>query len=133
VQDNKAVKRTLKVVAASFAGAAVTIVVVLASIDLGDPVDTDLADGGALAAAALGAIGFLVALVWWSRASEQPRNPGAMQIGFIIRTAVAELGLLVGILALVTTGSITPALIGLGLFLVSLLLLVLALDRDPGS
>lgn len=131
MQETDAVKKTLKVVAASFAGAAVTIVIVLASIDLGDPENPDLTEGGSLAAAIFGAIGLLIALHWWSRASDHPRSPAGMQIGFIIRTAVAELGLLVGILALVTTGSATPALIGLALFLVSLLLLVLALDRDP--
>jgi hypothetical protein len=50
-------------------------------------------------------------------------------MGFVIRTAIAELGLLLGVLALVMSGSTTPMAIGLGLFLITLLFLVLALDR----
>lgn len=105
------------------------IVVVLSSVDLGEPESPDLADGGALTAAVFGVAGLLIALQWWSRAGEQAPNPAQLQMGFIIRTAIAELGLLLGILALVISGSTTPMAIGLGLFLASLLLLVLALDR----
>jgi drug/metabolite transporter (DMT)-like permease len=129
VQDLDTVKRTLKIVAASFAAGAVAIFVVVSSVDLGEPDSPDLADGGALAAAVFGVAGLLIALQWWSSAREQAQSPAKLQMGFVIRTAIAELGLLLGVLALVMSGSTTPMAIGLGLFLITLLFLVLALDR----
>lgn len=126
-----ALKRTLKIVAAAFAGAGVIFVVVFAAADLGEPQNPDLADGAVLASAALGVIGLLVALQWWSRAAEQTRTPTNLQMGFIMRVAIAELGLLTGILAVFMTGTLTAAVIGLGLFLASLLLMVTGLDRIP--
>ena len=131
MQDMAAVKRTLRIIAASFAGAAVVFVVVFTTVDIGDPQNPDLSDGAALAATALGVVGLLVALRWWSGAGEKVRTPTNVQMGFIVRIAVAELGLLLGILAIFMTGSATAAFIGLALFLVALLLLVAALSRIP--
>ena len=122
-------KRTLSLITASFAAAGVAIVVVLASVDLGEAESPDLANGGALTAAVFGAIGLLVALQWWSRSGETSPTPASLQTGYVIRIAIAELGLLMGILALVMTGSIVPSLIGLSFFLASLLLLALGLRR----
>ncbi len=122
-------KRTLNLVSGSFAIAGITIVAVLSTVDLGEPERPDLADGAALAAFIFGSLGLLVALQWWSRFGDTPRTPASLQIGFVVRVALAELGLLLGILALIMTGSITPSLIGLGLFLVALLLLTLGLRR----
>jgi len=126
VQD---VKRTLNLIAGSFAIAGIAIAAVLSAIDLGEPTSPDLADGGALASAIFGAIGFLIALQWWSRAGEISRTAARVQMGFIVRVAVAETGALLGILTLMMTGSNTALLIGLALFLVSLLLLTLGLSR----
>lgn len=123
------VKRTLNLVAGSFAAGAIIVVVVMAAIDLGEPESPDLADGAALAATIFGVVGLLVALQWWSRAGETERAPAAVQIGFIVRVAIAELGLLLGIMALVMTGSMTPAYIGLALFLLSLLVMRTGLGR----
>lgn len=129
MQEMTDVKRTLRILAASFAVAAVVFVAVFALADFGEPQDPDLADGAVLAAAALGAIGLLVSLQWWSRAGEQPRPPARVQIGFIIRVAIAELGLLIGVMAVFLTGSLIAIAVGLTLFLVSLLLLVAGLNR----
>ncbi len=129
MQDIDAVRSTLRLTAASFAIGAIVVVVVFSSLDLGDAERPDLADGAALAAAILGAIGLLIALQWWSRAGEQPRTPASLQTGFIIRVAVAELGLLLGIVGLYMTGSASAALIGLGFFLISLLLLMMGANR----
>mgnify|MGYP000255322204 CR=1 FL=1 len=52
-----------------------------------------------------------------------------MMNGFIIRVAIAELGLLLGIVGLFMTGSLLPALVGLGLFLPALFLLYLGMNR----
>lgn len=123
------VKRTLNLIANSFAVAGIAIVAVLSAIDLGNPASPDLADGGALAAGSFGAAGLLIALRYWSRSGETTPSPAKVQIGFIIRVAVAEMGLLIGILALFMTGSAPAAWIGLGLFLVALLLLTLGLRR----
>jgi hypothetical protein len=131
MQDMPTVKRTLRLLAASFAGAAAVFVVVFALVGFDEPQSPDMADGAALAAAVFGVVGLLVALRWWSRAGEQTRTPANVQLGFIVRIAIAELGLLIGVMAVFLTGSLTAALIGLGLFLVSLLLLVAALDRVP--
>lgn len=131
MQDMQTVIRRLRLLAASFAGAATVFVVVFALVDLDEPQSPDLADGAALAAAVFGVVGLLVALQWWSRAGEQSRTPANVQLGFIVRVAIAELGLLIGVMAVFLTGSLAAALIGLGLFLVSLLLLVAALGRLP--
>lgn len=104
-------------------------VAVFALADFGEPPDPDLADGAVLAAAAIGAIGLLVSLQWWSRAGEQPRTPARVQMGFIIRVAIAELGLLIGIMAVFLTGSLTAIAVGMALFLISLLMLVAGLNR----
>ncbi|MCP4304037.1 MAG: hypothetical protein GY788_03975 [bacterium] len=125
----KSVKGTLNLVAGSFAAGAIIVVVVLTAIDLGEPESPDLADGAALTATVFGVIGLLLALQWWSQAGETERTPAAVQIGFIVRVAIAELGVLLGILALVMTGSMTPAYIGLGLFLLSLLVMRTGLGR----
>ena len=105
------------------------VVVVMSAIDLGEAESPDLADGAALAAAVFGVVGLLIALQWWSKSGEIQRSPASVQFGFIVRVAIAELGLLLGILALVMTGSTTPAYIGLGLFLLSLLVKTLGLRR----
>ena len=123
-------KRSLNLIAGSFAMGAVALVGVLSAVDLGDAESPDLADAGALTAAFFGVIGLLVALQYWSRSGERTTATSAnVQIGFIVRVAIAEMGLLIGILAQVMTGSKLPPLLGLALFLVSLLLLVLGLRR----
>lgn len=124
-------KRTLRVLAAAFAAAAAVFVAVFSLVDVGDPQSPDLADGAVLAVAAIGVVGFLVCLQWWSRAGEVPRAPARVQMGFIIRVAIAELGLLIGVMAVFLTGSLTAATIGMALFLLSLLLLVAGLNRIP--
>ena len=131
MQDMAEVKRKSRLLAASFAGAAVVFVAVFSLADVGEPPSPDLADGAALAAAVLGVVGVLVALQWWSRAGEQTRTPANVQMGFIVRVAIAELGLLVGIMGVFLTGSLTGAMIGIVLFLLSLLLLVTGLGRIP--
>ncbi len=103
----------------------------MTSLDLGEPESPDLADGAALAATVFGVLGLLVALLWYSRAGETQPSPAKVQMGFIIRIAIAELGLFIGIVALVMTGSTTPTVIGFWLFLASLLMLWLGLRRIP--
>lgn len=122
-------KRTLTIIAGSFAGAGISIVLVLSALDLGDPASPDLAEGAALAAAVFGAIGLVAALIWASRSGEGRPSPNSVTVGFIIRVALAELGLLIGILGLFMTGSVTPSYIGLGFFLASLLALSAGLRR----
>lgn len=126
-------KTTLRLIAAGFAIGSVVLVALLALLDLGGTDNADLADGAALAAGVFGFVGLVIALLWWSRISERPRTPAELQIGFLVRMAVAELGLLLGILAVFMTGAVGPAMIGLGLFLLALLLLVLALARSQDS
>ncbi len=129
--DMVAVKRMLRLVTAGFAGAAVVIVIVLAGVGGDDPQSPDLADGALLAVAVLGLIGLVIAALWYMRAGTQPASPAQVQMGFIVRIAIAELALLLGVLAFFLTGALLPALTGLGLFLVSLLLLYLGLNQIP--
>ncbi len=123
--------KTLNLIAGSFAAAGVVAVVVLSAVDLGEPESPDLADGAALAAAIFGVVGLLLALQWWSRSGEATRTAASAHMGFIIRVAIAELGVLIGIVGVVMTGSITPAVIGLALFLTSLALLTAGLRQIP--
>lgn len=120
-------------IVASFAIAAVVGVAILTSLDLGDPAEPDLASGAALASAIFGAIGLVVALVWTARSGDRSPEPQRLLAGFVIRVALAELGVLIGILGLVMTGSVTAPYVGLGLFLTSLLVLYLGLQRVTES
>lgn len=122
-------KRTLTMIAASFAIAGVIGVLVLTSLDLGDPAEADLAGGATLTAAVFGAIGLVAALVWTARAGDRSPEPQRLLVGFVVRVAIAELGVLLGILGLVMTGSATPPYVGLGLFLAALFVLYLGLRR----
>ena len=122
-------KRTLTMIVVSFAVAAVIAVVVLTSLDFGDPAEPDLANGATLAAAIFGAIGLVLALLWTARSGDRSPAPQQLLAGFVIRVAIAEIGVLLGILGLVMTGSATAPYVGLGLFLVSLLVLYLGLRR----
>ena len=125
----EAAKRTLGLVAGSFSLAAVLAVVVLSSVDIGEPQNPDLAGGAYLTAAIFGAIGLVVALFWLSRFDERQYTADKLTIGFIVRVAIAELGLLMGIVGLFMTGSRTASYIGLGFFLAAMLSLVGVLRR----
>lgn len=125
----EAAKSKLRTVAGAFAFSAIAIVVVLSLIDLGEPENPDLADAAALTAAIFGAAGLLMALRWWSTAGERTVGPDRLQVGFIVRVAIAETGLLLGVLGFTMTGSMTAPIIGGTLFLVALLLLVAGLRR----
>ncbi len=129
VPEMSAVLRTLRTIAVGFAFGPIAVAVVIAFLDLGEPESPDLADGATAAVIVLGAIGLVVALLWWSRAGDAGRTPAAVQIGFIIRLAIAELGFLLGILAVFMTGAVAPMFVGLGFFLASLFFMVLSLRR----
>ncbi len=116
-------------VTTGFAIGPIILVVIVASIDVGEPADPDLADGATLAAGVVGLVGLLIAALWYSGAGERQRQPAAVQNGFIVRVAIAELGLLLGIVGLFMTGSLLPAIVGLALFLPSLFLLYLGMNR----
>jgi membrane protease YdiL (CAAX protease family) len=118
-------------IAATFAAGAVIVVVAMALVDIGEPENPQLAESAALTAAAFGAIGLLVALRWWSGAGERPFDPNRIQLGFIIRVAIAELGLLLGVIGFVMTGSIAASVVGGTLFLGALALLAMGLKRIP--
>lgn len=122
-------KRTLNMIVASFAGAGIIAVLALSVVDFGDPAEPDLAQGAALAATVFGAIGLLVALVWWQRIGERRMEPNRLMIGVVVRVAIAELGLLLGILGLVMTGSATAPYVGLGFFLLALAAMYAGLRR----
>ena len=127
------VKRTLRLIAVSFAAGSVALVAVLALLDLGEAESPDLADGAAALAGVIGALGLVLAVIWWARMGERPRSAAALQMGFLVRAAIAEVGLLIGVVGFFMTGSLTAALIGLGLFLAALLLLALAVNLADDS
>ena len=131
--DMAAVKRAMRLLAVGFAVAAILIVAVLAGVGRDDPQDPDLADGAVLAVAIAGSIGLVIAALWYARAGARPSSPAQVQMGFIVRIAIAEVGLLLGVMAIFLTGSLLPALIGLGLFLVAVLLLYLGIDQIPDT
>ncbi len=122
-------KRTLNFIIGAFAIGAVALVGVLSAVEIDDPSDPDLAGGATMTAAIFGGFGLLLALIWVVRAGERHRGPNRLLTAIIVRVAVAELGLLMGILGLLMTGSMTASYIGLGLFLASLALLGAGLRR----
>ena len=122
-------KRNLTLIVRSFAIAGVAAVVVLSIVDFGEAANPDLSGGAALATAAFGAVGLLLALHWWSTVGESSQAGTNLMLHFVGRVAIAEMGLLMGILGLIMTGSATAAYIGLGLFLAALLFLSLGLRR----
>ncbi len=122
-------KRTLNMIVVSFAGAGIVAVLALAAVDFGDPAEPDLARGATLAATVFGAVGLLIALLWWQQSGERKPPPNQLMLGFVVRVAIAELGLLIGILGLVMTGSIAAPYVGLGFFLLSLAAMYAGLRR----
>lgn len=123
-----AVKKRLMTVTAAFAAGTVIVAASLSVIDI-EATSPELAAGAALAAAIFGTAGLLLALRWWSTAGETPQDPNRLQLGFIIRVAIAEIGLLLGVLGYVMTGSMLAPIVGGVLFLGSLGLLALGLNR----
>jgi len=122
-------KRTLNLIIISFAIAGIVGAIVLTSVEISEPPNPDLTDGAVRAAAAFGAVGLLVALVWVARSGERNVTPNRLLMGFVVRVAIAELGLLMGLLGLFSTGSTTAVYVGLVFFLVSLALLAVGLRR----
>ena len=120
-------KRTLNLIIISFAVAGIIGAIVVTNVELPEPPNPDLADGAARAAGAFGAVGLLVALAWVARSGERAPNPNRLLMGFVVRVAVAELGLLMGLLGLFSTGSTTAVYVGLVFFLASLVLLAFGL------
>ncbi len=122
-------RRTLNLITTSFALGGIVVAFVLVGVDLGEPSSPDLADGAALTAGVFGALGLVIALVWAARSGERRANPQRLMTAYVIRVAIAELGLLMGILGLVMTGAALPIFIGLGFFLASLVFLRVGLGR----
>jgi hypothetical protein len=56
-------------------------------------------------------------------------EPSRLQVGFIVRVAIAEVGLLMGILGFVMSGSMLAPLIGGALFLGALAAMTMGLRR----
>jgi hypothetical protein len=131
--DMVSVKRSLRLLVAGFAVAAIAVVAVVAAIGSDDPQSPDLADGALLAVAVVGMSGLALAALWYSQAARSSASPARVQTGFIIRVAIAEMGLLLGVLAIFLTGAVLPAIVGLGLFLIALLLLYLSLNQLPDA
>ena len=123
------VKRTLNQVTGGFAGAALVAVVVLAGIDLGEADRPDLADGAVLATAIAGAVGLVLALIWAVRSGERQTNGNRLLLGYISRLAMAEVGMLMGIVGRIMTGSTTALYVGFFLFTLALLSLASGLRR----
>jgi len=116
-------------IAAIFAVAAIATTVLGVVIRPSDPDSPELAGDAVLATAVIGVAGLLTALRWWSTAGEHPVGIDRLRVGFIMRIALAETGLILGLFGNVLTGSATPVLVGGGLFLVALLILGLGLKR----
>lgn len=126
------VRQRLMTLAGAFALGTIVIVAVLSFVDVNEPGNPELADGSMLAAAIFGVIGLLLALRWWSTTGEIPSEPGRFQIGFIVRIAIAEVGLLIGILGYLMTGEILAPIIGGALFLAALVVMTISLKRIAG-
>jgi hypothetical protein len=125
----ESVKKYLGMITLGFAVGPILVVIVVALTDVGEPESPELADGATLAVGLLGVAGLLIAALWYSRAGDRMRSPKEVVNGFIFRVAIAEIGLLLGILGLFITGSLLPAIVGLALFLPALLLLHLGMRR----
>lgn len=123
------VKRTLNLVTGAFAVAATVAVVVLTSLNVGPPERPDLVDGSVLATAVFGSVGLLVALVWTARSGERNTDPNRLMLSYITRLAITEVGVLLGLVGLFLTGSTAAPYAGLGLFLLSLVVLAAGLRR----
>jgi len=127
--DFATVARRLRLLAVAFAGGATVLAGVAAIISTRRAAQPDLAEGAMLATGVIGAIGTLLALRWWSTAGERPTSLAQVQLGFIARIAVAETGLFIGFVGVIITGSLVAAMLGVGLFFLSLLVLTSGLNR----
>ena len=125
----KSVEKSLSMITAGFAVGPAFLIIGVALIDFGVPPSPELADGATLAVGLIGVAGLLIAALWYSSAGDRVRSPSGVVNGFIIRVAIAEVGLLLGIVGFYMTDSLLPAIIGLALFLPALLLLYLGMRR----
>jgi hypothetical protein len=122
------VKRRLRLITAGFAVGAVVVIVALSLVSF-EAESPELKGATAVTATVFGAIGLIVALRWWTSVDERMNEPSRLQVGFIVRVAIAEVGLLMGILGFVMSGSMLAPLIGGALFLGALAAMTLGLHR----
>lgn len=120
------VRQRLRLVAGAFAVGTVTVVAVLPMVSF-EAESPELKDATAVTAAVFGVIGLIVAFRWWTSVGERTNEPSRLQVGFIVRVAIAEVGLLMGILGFVMSGSMLAPLIGGALFLGALAAMTLGL------
>jgi len=122
------VRQRLRLVAGAFAVGTVAVVAVLQMVSF-EAESPELKDATAVTAGVFGAIGLIIALRWWTNAGERSTEPSRLQIGFIARVAIAEMGLLMGILGYVMSGSMLAPIIGGTLFLGALAAMTIGLRR----
>lgn len=122
------VKQRLRLITGVFAVGTVAVIVALSLVSF-EAESPELKDATAVTAAVFGAIGLIVALRWWTSVGERMNEPSRLQVGFIVRVAIAEVGLLMGILGFVMSGSMLAPLIGGALFLGALAAMAMGLSR----
>lgn len=114
----------------SFVGLVVVLTVVLLAMSGNwENPDDELAELGIIVAAAAGLIGLGVVLWWRNRTTARPQPPGRFGNGFLITSAIAEIGMLFGFVFAIASETLTPFWVGAVLFVVSLVLLTTSLSQ----
>jgi F0F1-type ATP synthase membrane subunit c/vacuolar-type H+-ATPase subunit K len=96
--------------------------------------DDTLATVGLWVTAALGSIGLVVAARWRTAITERPLAAGGLTTSYFVTLALAESGMLAGLVFSIGARSVTPFVVGAAIFVVSLTLILTALNRvEVGS
>lgn len=127
--------RVTRMLTASFVGLVLVLTVVLVTMSGNwENPDDDLAQLGLLVSGGTGLIG-VIAVIWWrNRATSSPQSPARFSRGFLLTTAVAEVGMLLGFVFAMASETLTPFWLGAALFIVSILILASTLSQvDVGD
>jgi hypothetical protein len=122
--------RSLRVIGLSFVPVIVGGAIAVAALRSGwTDRDEKLATIGIWVAGVLGLIGLVVAARWRAAVTERPVAPGRLTTSYFVTLAVAESGMLAGLVFSIVARSASPFALGAAIFLLSLVLVLTALSR----
>lgn len=120
--------RQLRVLGLAYLGAAVTLFVVLLVLAGGwDPADDDLVRLGSWLAAVTGIAGLGAAIWWRNHVGRGPLTLRRLRSSWFVVVAVAEIGMILGLVFAMLSRSLAPFVVGAGIFAVALFIVTSAI------
>ncbi len=120
--------RQLRILGLAYLGAAITLLVVLLVLAGGwDPADDDLARLGSYLAAVTGIAGVGASIWWRNKVGRSPLTLRRLRSSWFVVVAVAEIGMILGLVFAMLSRSLAPFAVGAGIFAVALLIVTTAI------